>query len=631
MTKEERYSNIPETLLPKIAALLKEDAKKAKGVCQRHNVPTDVTEAFLADVEDLLHGHYYPMHATTEQMRLLCKNVSSKSWDKTGSAPLGLIALYYNDIIDMLDVGRIKLYASSPTAVNLWAVSQREVLQRAYSKDGQPLEADGFEINGEIYDLTDGAQRLYYALCVQIVGERTDATEDELRAIDALVPVAPEDVERAITMALNMRQQRLQAEARLKQQKAAKKGKPTYGDKPLYGAPLNIVLMEARGLQTSNLPTPHNPQPQWQPLRLQLENKSEQATAIMSNPNTTDLQKKQAAQFVATGNDVMQALEAMQVIAQEVAPTSGDTNYIVYEMPVREFTKYCTQTEKPNNKQVEASLRGALFLSSQRLQVEQQLLTNKKEKDANGKTITKEVTKTIVTNFQPLVVKLQSEYEDDVLIEQATRITLRIDKMLIEGRREQHIKDGKTNYFVLPQKKIYTTSEQMAAFSKTAQEITFLRLIQSATHCKEDDILNRVFSYEARQKDYDKKLQGARQALEVLKAGKDSKAEDIQQAEENVTATEQQARYYITNHMGRDVEQLTALFERAVAVDILSRWERKQTGNRTNKYGKGYVWEWKKALTPEEKEERLKKQKADKKRLWQAMQASKQHIKTLNA
>lgn len=83
--------------------------------------------------------------------------------------------------------------------------------------------------------------------------------------------------------------------------------------------------------------------------------------------------------------------------------------------------------------------------------------------------------------------------------------------------------------------------------------------------------------------------------------------------------------------MGRDVEQLTALFERAVAVDILSRWERKQTGNRTNKYGKGYVWEWKKALTPEEKEERLKKQKADKKRLWQAMQASKQHIKTLNA
>ena len=633
MTKEERYSNIPATLLPKIAAYAKVTEQKARGVCQRHNVTKEAADALIADVEDLLHGHYYPMHATTEQMRLLCKNVSPKSWDKTDNAALGLMAMYYRDIVATLDGVHVN-FSSVTAFLNLWAVSLREAVRRAVTEDGELL--DGVAINDEEYDselLEEQAQRLYYTYCVQIIGERTDATEDELRAIDSIVEYDDRRKERCISMALDMRQQHKRIEETEQKRRAERKKKgedylPTlYGDNKPLTQWLNFVLTEGRGLQTANVLTTTEQNTQWQPVRLQIEAKAKRAEAIMNSKDATDREKKEAAQLVATRTAVMQAVEFLQILPQIFTPNSGSASYSEYVLTPREITKYCLNTDNPNNTQIETTLRGFLFLSTQRMQIEERLRMKTKEKDAEGKPVY--VTKTKVTNFQPLVIKLQSEYEDDVLIENATKVTLRIDKTIETGRSAEHIKEGKQNYYIQQQERIYTTAEQMAAFHKTAQEITFLRLVQSLTHCDEETLLTRVFDYQSQQTILNNQKAAARRAVEVLKANREATTYDIQQAESEAAAAEQQARYHITKHKERDVKLLTTWFERAVKMKVIAEWQRKEPNKTKAKYGAGYVWEWQKTPTKAEQKEQKRRQKAALKGYLAAAKASKQRIKEM--
>ena len=266
-------------------------------------------------------------------------------------------------------------------------------------------------------------------------------------------------------------------------------------------------------------------------------------------------------------------------------------------------------------------------LSSQRVQIEERLQMKTKEKDADGKPIYKE--KKHITNFQPLVIKFDADYENDVLIEQATKVTLRVDKTTETGRSAAYMKEGRQNYRILPQTPIYTTAEQMAAFHNSAQEITFLRLIQSSSHCDEEEILRRVFDYDSKQTLLDEQKKAARRAVEALKTNPEATAADIEQAEQQAKAAELQARYQITKHKERDVRQLTAWFERAVKLKVICSWQRKEPKMPKKKCGEGYVWEWKKAPTKAEQQAQRRQQRAALKEFVAASKASKQRIKEM--
>lgn len=611
MQKTHNHENLPATLRAKIDKYVQQTKKTAANICQKCGLPAEYAEAIAADAEDMLHACYNGLHPTTEQMQHITAAVPRARWDRTENIPLCMLAGNYEQIAQILN-------GTLPPPLWNDFIASVVVLEVVKRDDGeQPLLICDEDA------LLKEVQRLYYTYAVLTAAEKCDATEDELRAIEPYggVEVDEQKRQQLIRSGLEFARQRHE----ILQTQARKRGRPkkvqpaadmfeqrTQTALQHVGAPAaatrdasgtirqfqNIAYMIGSGVKTADV-VPYGETSKMRPLSQGVREQQERAAALMSDARATDEDRRKAAELITTTRAAMVVSDALQMIPQrkDIVPESASTEWVVYEFTPNKYTQVITGQDKPNSEQVLSLLRATAWLTTQRWQVtevREKTITERDSsgviiKDENGKPKRRKVQTKIVTNFQPVAVTFRTEYEDDVQIADATRIRLSINPMLRDGRSTNEITaDGK-----IAAREKYIQLRQYYDFV-TEEERIFRNLVLSRQHMDEYTLLSAVFGYEQRQAEANDDAAKAEAAAVELERNPTATDEQKQAARAAAEAAKKNARYCITNKLGRDVERLKAMFKKAYDDELLKWYYRKTSGaSATRKqYGHGYVWEW---------------------------------------
>lgn len=620
----------------KLNKFTEQTAKKINAICRRNHTPQDVTAAFIADAIDMLHGDYRGLSATTEQMRIFTAAIPRESWDKTENAALCFIAQYYSEIVSIMD-GNPLIAAPSYHCVQYMEAAARravpvgELISEMGSKPQPNLDAI----------LLTEARQQYYAYAILTIGEHTNATKDELATIEPHGVEVPQARRiNLIESALDFQRQRARIKEAAAERRAAKKRErfeagevlPSLFDGSktiaLYQTTLNMV---AKGIQTADA-TEDGRAKMLRPLREAIAEQRKAAEVILNadiNEDATEseqkmleLQKKKAEQLLSTTTAVWQAIDAIQVIPQTRQPDGSGDTWTRYDMTPHELARIGTGAEHPNPEIITACMRAFAWLSTQRMQVFENIYRYVTERDENGvikrdekgKPIKKYVKRTICTDFQPLTIEFRSESENNVLIEDATRVRLHIHDIIQKGRSaEDYIdgNDGRKKYFkIAPPTKHVLQLQQFYSF-KSDEERTFRTIIFAKPNLAEDKFLSAVFDYKGKQAQYDKAAREAIKAAEEIQADANKTEEEKDNAKKAAEQAEYKAKYYITNHMGDDVNSLKAMFVKAKDCGIITYYSRDEAKavKSKKKYGSGFVWRWKHPNASEVSECRRRRKK----------------------
>jgi hypothetical protein len=605
MQNADLFNNMPASLAAKVQAYAEQTAQKAYNICKRYQVPQDVYEVFVLDAIDILRAQYTGLRATIEQMQILTAIVPLRSWGRTENAALCFMSKYYADIAGHFEGGSMSLGMGFINAV----VDYEIVKRTGGSADAQALA-----------DIQSEAQRLYQTYAILVAAEWCGATQDELAHMFANggITLTAEQKQRAITAGLNFQRQR--------QQKTARKPRTGHGSDVtademgggLFEKPKtlpevipanktimqyqNFAYMQGNGVQTAdNLPDgiSGKTRPLWQGI----EEQRQAALAIMEDVQATDVEKVRAAELVADTYAAAQVLDGIQILPQLIKPISGNTHYSGYVTTPREFYRIATGIDNPNNEQMLHFLRGLAWIDTQRISVAEITEKTITERDSSGVIIKgedgkpkrKKVQHTIYTNFRPLNVVFRTEYEDKVPLQNATQLYLEIHNMVKDGRSGEYIEQGGKRLYVVKPVQQYLQIGQYYQFT-TEEERTFRAIILSKPKQAEDTLLAAVFNYPKRQAEADKRAADAKIAADEMQRNPEATAEQKQQAQEAAEAAQSQARYYITNKMGRDYDKLAGMFEKAQNCGLITYYCRRAAAAggiyKQNKYGRGYVWEW---------------------------------------
>ena len=597
---------MPASLAAKVQYYAQQTATKACNICKRNHVPQDVCDALIADAIDILRAQYNGLHATTEQMQILTDAVPLRSWGRTENAALCFISKYYADIAGHFEGGSMSLGVGFINAVVDCEIAKRT-----------DADAQGYA------DMLKEAQRLYQTYAILIAAEWCGATQDELAHMFEHGGVTLTDAQkkRAITTGLQFQQQRQQKTAARKVPTAAghssrvapdetgglfEKQKTTIPEMLPANKTImqyqNFAYMQGNGVETAdNLPDNQsgNMRPIWQGIT----ERRQAALDILNDAQATDAEKVRAAELVADTNAAAQVMDGIQILPQVMKPISGSTEYSEYITTPREFYRIATGIDNPNSEQILHFLRGLAWIDTQRIsvaEITEKTITGRDSsgvviKGEDGKPKRKKVQHIIYTNFRPLNVVFRTEYEDRVPIAEATRLNVMLHKIVKDGRSGEFIEqDGKRLYVVKPVQQ-YLQIGQYYQFT-TEEERTFRAIILSKPKQAEDTLLAAVFNYPKRQAEADKRAADAKIAADDIQRNPEATAEQKQQAQAAADAAKSQARYYITNNMGRDYDKLAGMFEKAQNCGLITSYCRRAAvvGGiyKQNKYGRGYVWEW---------------------------------------
>lgn len=619
----ELFNNMPPTLAEKVQEYANQTEAKARGICSRNSVPQDVADVFIADAIDILRARYDGLRATTEQMRTLTEKVQQRSWARTENAALGLMAQYYAGIKDIMDGSRAFGYNFADVVVVC------EIIKRM--PEALQDETDGKE---DIQTWTPQAQRLYYTLAILIAGEWCNATEDELRGVQPYgVEIPAEKTAQAIAGAMDMRRQReriMQAEERRKRARAGLRYESSDDDTGLFNdapggdaqaagtapAPREKTITQFQTMaymlaggsdkiltaDARNDGRTETPQPLWQAIARQ----KQAAQALLDSPDATDEEKRQAAQMITNTYAVTQVLDGLQILPQVLPPDSGTTSRMIWDMTTYQYARTILRVDSPKAEQVMALLRATAFLSTQRTTAVEKTTKRTTYIDENGVRKSKITPREVHTNFQPVVVEFRSEYEDKVLVEDATRIRIEVHRLFIDGRSADYVGSGKQRERIAAPQRQYLTIGQYYDFSD-ANERIFRNIILSKPKQAEDAMLSAVFGYPQRQAEQNEKAAAARAIAQQTRAAADAmaanptatqeqKAEAMRQAkaaEETAKHAAAQAKYYITNHLGDDVKRLKRMFEKAQRNGLINSYydTGRNDGGKVH-YGRGVVWYW---------------------------------------
>ena len=615
------FDNMPASLAEKVQELAQQTATKARNICSRNSVPQDVADVFIADAIDILRAQYDGLRATTKQMRVLTERVPQRSWDRTENAALCFIARYYADIIAHVD--------GSPSLGGgfIEAVVACEQIKRMPADYIIDVDEDAMQ------QIRDDAQRLYYTYALLIVGELCDATPEELRGIRPRVGLTEQKRDKLIVFALRAQETRRQIEQKQTARRAKRMANPTAAQgeylltdadevvhthrTPPTSLPTDKTIKQFQSVAymigggSSNIKTAdagkdgriETPQPLWQAIDKQRRD----AQALLDNPDADDDEKRQAAQLITNTYAVTQVLDGLQILPQVLPPDSGTTSRMIWDMTTYQYARTILGIDNPKAEQVTALLRATAFLSTQRTTIAEKATKRITYIDENGVRKRKKVEREAYTNFQPVVVEFRTEYEDKVLIEEATRIRIELHRLFADGRTAEYIGDGRQREYIEAPRQQYLTIGQYYDFS-TENERTFRNIILSKPKQAEDAMLSAVFNYPQRQAQQDEKAAAARAtaqqtraAAEAMAANPTATPEQIavakQQAAEAEDAAERataQAKYYISNHVGNDVQRLKAMFEKALRNGLITGYYdtgRNGYGGKVH-YGRGVVWYW---------------------------------------
>ena len=608
MQDKKNHDDIPASLSAKIDVLVQRAKRTAARICTNRGLPATYADAIAADVKDMLHARYDGLHPTTEQMRRITADVPRVRWDRTENAPLCLLAGYYEQITQILD-------GTAPPP--LWddflaSVVVLEVVKRDTSEE--PILICDEEA------LQAATRRLFYTYAVLINAERGEATEEELRAIQPQdVEVEDDKRDKLIRDGLAMARQwqRLHAQdMEQRQQQKKPRGRPkkntdtpqatdttdkqlpaTLGDtERTIRQYQNIAYAFGSGVQTADI-VQYGQAAGMRPLWQGIEEQRARAASLINDTRADEEDRRRAAELITTTYAAMQVLDGMQVVTQTCAPVSASTDWLVYDFTPHEYTRIITGQPNPNNEQILSCLRGTAWLTTQRAQVvevAEKLVTERDSsgvilRGEDGKPKRRKVQKKIVTNFQPVGVTFRNEYENDVLIKDATRIRLSVNPLFEGGRSTA---DKTADGYITAQAQCLKL-RQFYDFV-TEEERIFRNLVLSRGHIEEDALLSSVFGYDKRQAEANRRAVEAEAAAQEME--RNTTATDVQKQEARAAAdaAKKNARYCNTIHMGRDVERLKAMFKKAYDNGLLKWYTRgySTTHNASKQYGRGYVWKW---------------------------------------
>ena len=627
MQSTDFFNNMPASLAAKVQAYADATAAKAYSICRRHDVPHDVADVFIMDAVDILRAQYVGLRATTEQMRVLTEKVPQRSWARTENVALCFMAKYYTDIVareyGLLPAGYIGF---------LNAVVGCEVAKRNAEKPDMICVYD----DGEMAEIHNEAQRLYYTYAVLIAAEFCGATEDELRGIKPNgVTMTDAQVKHAIEAGLDFQRQR-QKQRTPARQASQDKGHDT-DDAGLFDAqgratslPVslppsktikqfqNVAYMIGTGIQTADahaagrgdvygkLPT--------LPLSQAIEKQRQAALALSNDVNASDDEKLRAAQLITNTYAVTQVMDGLQILPQVLPPDSGTTSRMIWDMTTYQYARIMLGIENPAAEQVMALLRATAFLSTQRAVAVEKATKRVIKYNADGTPVLTDggkpkremVERDVYINFQPVVVEFRTEYQNDVLIEDATRIRVEVHRLFADGRSAEYIGDGKQREYIAKPQQQYLTIGKYYEFSSENERV-FRNIILSKPKQAEDAMLSAVFNYPQRQAKQDAAAAEARATAQQTRTAADAiaanptatpeqKAVAAQQAAEAEAEAERaakRAKYYINNHIGDDVRRLKSMFEKALQNGLItSYYDTGRDDSGKPRYGRGVVWHW---------------------------------------
>lgn len=604
------------TLQRKIDELVAQAAQKIATLCRRYIVRVDAADALTADVTDMLHAHYKGLHATTEQMREVVGKITQRTWDRTDNIPLLFIVKYYGEVVQHL--------SGKPVSGELFlhSVVYCEIARRLNTTTAELLQSMGAT---PADDMEDEAQRLYYTYAVLTIGERTNATPDELRTLQPHCDIPDAKRQKIIAQALDFQAQRQRMEAAAAAAAARRKQKhedelitwqqdtANHADRTpkLFDGEKTIAIhqsianMLSGGVQTADKDSDAGRPTPLRPLRIGVKEQRRAAEAIVNNPAAPEERKKQAAQFLVTITGVWQALDGMQVITQTMQPDESGGTYSRYDMTPYQLARICTGQDEPNNEQQLNCMRAFAWLSTQRMQVWETTEKRITEKDADGKPIRGEDGKTkkkvvqrnICTDFQPLIIEFRAEFQEKVLIEEATRIRLYVHDIIRNGRSGEYYIDrsgGHAERLFIRQPVAHVLPLSQFYDAQSDEEKVFRNIVLSKAHLREDKLLAAVFDYDGRQAEYNARAAEAQRIADTLNNSPDATEQQKQAAQKAAQQERIAAKYNITNHMGRDVERLKTMFQKALNCGLISWYNRDDalTTKSNGKYGSGYKWAW---------------------------------------
>lgn len=600
MQDKDKPNPIPaEALAEKISAYIQNTRRKVQRICSTKLLPSEYTDAIIADVQDMVHACYTELHPTTEQLHRIVEAIPQKRWDSTENIPLCLLAEYYAKIVQILN-------GDNPPPLSDDFIASVVVLEVAKRDTDTPPR-----IFCDEDAVLSATQQLYYTYAVLSVAEMCNATEAELRTIEPYGVDVEEDkrtrlIRQGLKMAAQRRYRRQQA-----QQKYGRKKKTEDTDAVLFSTPdeplpndgtiqqgtlpatlgntersilqyQNFACMIGGGAKTAEADDNTTAlRPIWQGI----EDARRRYTKLLTDARATDDDRRRAADMIATTYAVAQVLDGMQVIPQLYVPDSANTEYMEFEFTPHEYARILTGQQKPNNAQILSCLKATAWLTTQRMQVEEVAEKKKKAYDDDGKAELNEegkpkyrkVQTKIVTNFQPVVVTFCTEYEDNVQVEEATRIRLLIHKLLRDGRSKTRVPEGRietrAHYLKLGQFYDFVTEE----------ERIFRNLILSRGHMKEAAMLATIFNYDKKQAEANRRAAEAEAAAVAMENNPTATDEDKRQLREIAEAEKKNARYCIVKKKGRDIERLKIMFKKADDNGLL-KWY--SPDNAT------HVWSW---------------------------------------
>lgn len=597
--QNKQNSTAAEIMAAKIEDYAMQTAQKARAICKRNHVPQDAADVFAADAVDILHARFDGLRATTEQMRVITEAVPQRSWDRTENAALCFIGQYYAQIPQALDGDELILGDDFLHAVVVYEVSTRSAPNFVLVCDEEAKKTE--------------ARQLYYTYALLSLAENTDATEEELLTIPQPdgADIPRDRVARMVRGGLDFRRQR-EAIRQRREERAARSGVATHAAaaerysiptsrKPTTAKPAdgtivqyqNMAYMIGKGVQTADAGGSESVA-KYRPLWQGIAEQRAAWEALIKNPNAADKDKARAADLLATTYAVQQVIDGIQLLPQLKSPDSATTQYSEYVLTPHEYTCILTGQPNPNQEQVYAALRGTAWLSTQRTTIEEHTIKKVTERDSsgviirdeNGKPKRKDVVRTIVTNFQPVVVSFRSEYENNVPIEDATRVILGLHNVVRFGRSADTIPvgDGKKTERIQKPTARALQLQQFYAFASESERI-FRNLILSKEHQREADMLRVIFNYDKKETEARQRATEAREAADELARNPEATPEQKQQAEDAAAAAQQTAKYCISNNRSRDVQKLKAMFDKAMQCGLL-KWYYSENTLR------GVVWKW---------------------------------------
>lgn len=606
-------TNIPASLQDKIAAYLQESSRKVDNICRRNKISKDSADAMVQDMADLMQAKYTGLHATQEHIAEITTNTTRHTWNKTENPLLCMVACFYFDITDF-NAGQQRLGGVE------WA-HPVQACECARIKGEQPTQ-----------DMITNAQRNMYLYCILIAGERCNATEEELWQVvpyDSTTPIKEQTQQRIITSAVEWGKQHKEIEAtkaRKKQERQARKEATLFGeDMPLFSANAlapqrtrklpqhinetdsaaiyqNYAYMLSKEVYCTDITDNDAAAPQ--PLYKAIESKRQQAEQLKTDRryHATPQQIERAESLVITPHAFTTTMTGINILPQFILAESGDTMQSTYRTTPRQFTIWATGQDSPTQSQVDDCMRALDFLSTQRLEIQEDIIKRVPAYDDKGNPIkdvkgrqvkTNKIVKTF-TRFNPCTTTFYGDFNEKAQALQAKEIVLHISNIILQGRSGQHkqiVEDGKQQTYAIATPQVHRVPLWQVYEFTSDEGQRFQYAMLSKGKRNEEDLLKEVFDYDRKQAAADAAVEDAKKRLQMLATSTTATEDEMQDAQREYLKAKERATDCITKHKGRDKERLQAMFQKAQDIGLLKYWYKEQQANKTGKkITYNYVW-----------------------------------------